>query len=185
MITIYWALIHPYLNYGLVVWGQTSKHLFDKLLILQKRAIRLIYFTNSKVTPIPLFIKAQIPPLNLMYFQSIANLMYDVVHKNAPINLCNLFTPVSNVHSYATRSATMKKLHIKSSRLNKQLNSFSRLGARLWNSIPLDTRNKSKFSFKMSIKSTLFHILEQEKSYVEVSNVIQLLSKPNQSTYFI
>ena len=57
-----------------------------------------------------------------------------------------------------------------------------RVGARLWNSIPLDTRNKSNFSFKMSIKSTLFHILEQEKSYVEVSNAIQLPSKPNQST---
>ena len=174
-------MIHPYLSYGLVVWGQTSKHLFEKLLILQKRVIRLIYFTNSKVTAIPLFIKAQIPPLNIMYFQSIANLMYDVVHNNAPTNLCNLFTPVSNVHSYATRSATMKKLHIKPSRLNIQLNSFSRLGARLWNSISLDTRNKSKFSFKMSIKSTLFHILEQEKSYVEVSNFIQLLSKSNQS----
>ena len=104
--------------------------------------------------------------------------MYDVL-KNGPINLCNLFTLVSNAHSYATRSATVKKLHIKSSRLNLQLNSFSRLGTRLWNSFPLDTRNKSKFSFKMSIKSTLFHILEQEKSYVEVSNAIQLLSKPN------
>jgi len=32
LITLYWALIHPYLNYGVAIWGQTSKTNFEKLL---------------------------------------------------------------------------------------------------------------------------------------------------------
>ena len=37
--------------------------------------------------------------------------MYDVVHQNAPANVCNLFTFVSNVHSYSTRSSFKKLTH--------------------------------------------------------------------------
>ena len=44
LITLYWALIHPYLNYGIEIWGQSSKSLFNKLLRLQKRVLRLIFF---------------------------------------------------------------------------------------------------------------------------------------------
>ena len=44
LITLYWALIHPYLNYGIANWGQSSKSLFNKLLRLQKRVLRLIFF---------------------------------------------------------------------------------------------------------------------------------------------
>ena len=40
LLTIYRSFIPPYLTYGLVAWGQASKSSFDKLLKLQKRALR-------------------------------------------------------------------------------------------------------------------------------------------------
>ena len=40
------ALIVPYLTCGLTVWGQACKSYPDKLLRLQKRALRFLYFSD-------------------------------------------------------------------------------------------------------------------------------------------
>jgi len=177
LLSLYWALVHPYLNYGLVAWGQASKSSLNKLLIIQKRALRLIFFSKYDDSAVPLFIKSQIPPLNIMYFLSLASLMHDVVNKRAPSNLCSLFTSVRHQHNYSTRSSTTNKPFIQSFNLNIHLNSFSRLGARLWNSTPLDIRDKTKPNFKKAVKEKLFMIFEREKGYVEISNFIQMFSR--------
>ena len=108
---------------------------------------------------------------------SLSNLMYDVVNKIVPPNLCSLFTQVNEVHHYTTRSSTSKKLFPKPSRLNIQLNSFSRLGVRLWNSIPYDIREMSKKRFKNSLLNKLFCFLEKEELYIDVSGCIRLFQK--------
>ena len=80
LLTLYKSLIYPYVSYGICVWGQASKSLINKSLILQKRALRFIFFTDERDSAILLFVKSKILPLNLMYFQSIAILMHDVVN---------------------------------------------------------------------------------------------------------
>ena len=40
--TLYFALIHPYLNYGLLAWGNANVGVLHDTIILQKRAIRTI-----------------------------------------------------------------------------------------------------------------------------------------------
>ena len=52
---IYLSLVAPFLSYGLIVWGQTRKSYFDKLLKLQKQALRFIYFSDRNQHAIPLF----------------------------------------------------------------------------------------------------------------------------------
>ena len=37
-----------YISYGLSVWRQTSKTNLNKILLLQKRVLRLIYFSDRK-----------------------------------------------------------------------------------------------------------------------------------------
>ena len=39
LLHIYRSLIHPYVSYGLSVWGQTSKSNLEKILILQKKSL--------------------------------------------------------------------------------------------------------------------------------------------------
>ena len=46
LLTLYNSLILPYISFGLSAWGQAAKHHLDKLLKLQKRAIRFIYFID-------------------------------------------------------------------------------------------------------------------------------------------
>ena len=118
-----------------------------------------------------------------MYIQSLSSLMHDVINKNAPENLIDLFTDVSDIctctsiHQYATRSSTSKILFTKASRQNIQLNSFLRIGVRLWNSIPGDIRVMSERSFKKYPSNHFFSTLESEDHYFDVSESIQAFSK--------
>ena len=36
------------MSYGLAAWGQAAKTHLEKLLVLQKRALRLMYFSEPK-----------------------------------------------------------------------------------------------------------------------------------------
>ena len=55
----------------------------------------------------------------------------------APARIQNLFTHVSDIPSYNTRSATTNKFCVMSSCLEQLKNSFSRrFGVRLWNALP-------------------------------------------------
>lgn len=173
LINIYRSLIAPYLSYGLIVWGQACKSYLDKLLKLQKRVLRFIYFSDHNQHAIPLFSDAGILPLQFSYYELTANLMFDIRRRNAPRNIRDLFEDISNIHSYNTRSSASNNFYTQSSRLSIQLNSFSRIGTTIWNEMPLTLRNLSKNNFKRKIKRKLFDILTSDDSYLDIRNIIQ------------
>merc|ERR1712137_757574 len=53
--TLYCTLILPYLNYGILLWGNTCKSYLDKLIKLQKWAIRTISNAHYRSHTNPLF----------------------------------------------------------------------------------------------------------------------------------
>lgn len=171
LINIYRSLIAPYLSYGLIVWGQACKSYLDKLLKLQKRVLRFIYFSDHNQHAIPLFSDAGILPLQFSYYELAANLMFDIRCRDAPRNIRDLFEDISNIHSYNTRSSASKNFYTQSSRLSIQLNSFSRIGTTIWNEMPLTLRNLSKYNFKRKIKRKLFDILTSDDSYLDIRNI--------------
>ena len=131
LLNIYRSLIHPYISYGLLARGQTSKANLKKILILQKRALRLIYFANKREHAIPLFIRANIPPVDMLYYKAISTLLHDIHCKTAPINLIELFTNIDSILSYNTQSAKAGNFFEKISRLHQQSQSFSRRGCKI------------------------------------------------------
>ena len=146
---IYQSLVYHYLSYGLSLWGQASKTYLDKLLVLQKRALRLIHLsTNKNEHAVPLFIKINILPISFLYVESISNLIHNVKNKTAPANIQNLFRNVSDVHSYNTRSAAAGNFYIMHSRLELLKSSFSRFGAKLWNIVPSNLKELNNKNFK-------------------------------------
>ena len=102
---IYRSLIMPYLSYGICVWGRAPKSYISKLLVLQKRALRLIYFASRDTHAPPLFIKSKILPVNMIYFDMVANLMHDIWKGLAPSPIRALFTKSNEIHGYNTRHA--------------------------------------------------------------------------------
>ena len=53
LLNLYHALIAPYLNYGICAWGDCPQTYLNKILVLQKRALRLIYFSKPRDHAIP------------------------------------------------------------------------------------------------------------------------------------
>ena len=134
-----------------------------------------MYFTDTQQHAIPLFIKSNFLPIQMIYFEKTGSLMYDISTNEAPSLIQQLFTKAGNVHGYGTRSATGGNYYVNSSRLEIQKNSFSRSGTFLWNSLPLKLRRVNKRRFKKELRVSLFNILESENKYIGVSELITRL----------
>ena len=115
LISIYHSLRAPYLRYGVIAWGQASKSQLNKLLVLQKRALRFIDFAKARDYAISLFINTKILPINFLYYhdQLLAETMSDMRNNLVPTNIQELFLPLSRVHSYGIRSSTSQNFYIK------------------------------------------------------------------------
>ena len=156
LLSIYQSLIQPYITYGIAVWGQAAPTNLDKLLILQKRALRLIHFAPYRSHAIPLFNHYNILPLNFQYCKSVCTIMHDVSNNSLPENIFNLFLYPTQVHSYNTRFSATGSFNIKYSRTNQLKNSFSIFGARIWNSIPQSIRILPKHKLKFLCISSFY-----------------------------
>ena len=174
---IYQCLINLYLNYGINVWGRASKIHLNKILVLQKRAMRLVKFKGNKEHAIPLFISLNVLPVNMIYFKSVCNLMYDVSNNTCPSAISNYFVQSRNIHTHNTRHNTSNNFYIQHSKLNKLNASFVRSGVKIWNNIPKSVREVGKKHFNKMLHKSLLTILELEDDYVDVSVITKLIAK--------
>ena len=79
---------------------------------------------------------------------------------------------MSKIHSYNTQSSTSGKFYVKSSRLEVQNNSSSRLGVKLWNKIPRYITDLPKKAFKRVLRKLLFDILDKVDGYIQIPMII-------------
>ena len=57
---LYNSLIYPYLTYGIIIWGNTYKSTLYPIVTLQKKAVRIITFSNFNEHSSPLFYRLKI-----------------------------------------------------------------------------------------------------------------------------
>ena len=165
LLKIFQSLIYPYITYRLAAWGQAAKTHLNKILLLQKRALRIINFSDRRDHTIPLFIDANVLPLNFLYYQTISNLMHDVHNNMVPSGILNLFQTTSSCHYYNTRASASGNFYVNSSDLELYKLSFSRFGAKLWNEISCHIRHLPKNKFKKTLRKLLFDLLNSEYDY--------------------
>ena len=177
LLTLYRSLLSPYLLYGVTVWGQAPQIYLNQILVLQKRALRLIYFAPYRSSAVSLFVSSGCLPIGLLYFKAVSILMHDVLNNLSPRNISNLFSSVNVIHTYSTRFSSAGNLYTKYSRLTHQIKSFSRRGVMIWNSIPQDLRKLSRSHFKNKMRHYLLQILEQEEDYVGIPTIMSHLQK--------
>ena len=88
-----------------------------------------------------------------------------------------LFIPTQQIHSYSTRSSSSGNYYISHSRLNQKNDSFSIMGAKIWNSIPENLRNSSKSLFKEKVHTILLKIFEVQDRYADLNTIISDFKK--------
>ena len=122
LIQVYRSLIFPYTHYGIAAWGEAAQVYLRKVsFILQKRALRLMFFAGNRSHAIPLFVSANVLPLNMLYFETVGSLINDISTNSPPQNICDLFTCSSDLHTYNARFSDAGNLYINKSSVRIQL----------------------------------------------------------------
>lgn len=104
---IYNSLAMPHLNYGLILWGQKCKKIFN----LQKKMVRVIMRQKYNAHTNPIFKKLKILKVHDMYKLSLYKFYYKFHHEDLPENLLKLRLLFQNdLHDYQTRQRN--QLHI-------------------------------------------------------------------------
>ena len=141
---VYYSIVYPYLNYNVCSYAATYSTYLDRILMLQKRLVRIInrasYFAHTD----ELFFNSGILKIQDIYKLCVGLYMYD--HQHDAIFVRN--------HSYNTRNRS--DLLPTRSRLTITQNSISASGPNIWNSIPNEIKSiSSKQSFKFQYKKFL------------------------------
>ena len=141
--TLYDSLVHPYLSYGLALWGGTCKFYLNKICISQKKALRHIH-------------RSKILKLGDLYELEVGKRMYDAIHNTVPTPLSFLYIPNSTVHSHNTRQR--HEPHVQARRSMVATNSLTHKAHGIWSATPqqikeLNTRSKFKRSLKREMLS--------------------------------
>ena len=159
LICLYNALFLSFLQYGLIVWGQTYKSYVELVFRLQKKAIRAISFQPRLSPSLPIFKDLKLLKLSDIFELRLLTFVFDSVNKTSPECFHNFFVFNSSVHQYCTRQASQRDLYLtRQNSLQYGLKSLRYLGAKLWNTLPAEPRNTpSKISFKAKLKTYLLN----------------------------
>ena len=141
---IYDSLVNPYLVYCIEVWGFTSMCYLDKIVKVQKAAIRLVNNLPFISHTSPHFKSCNILKLCDLFKYRVLILMHRAVFNNESIYLFhNLLSHIS-VHSYPTRNCT--KLVVPPFSRSKSRMSISFVSDQLWNDLSDEIVNCSSLS---------------------------------------
>ena len=103
LISLYFALLYPFLIYDILIWGNTYPTNIKPLFILQKHAIRLITFSKFDEHTSPLFKIIGILKFFNLVTLHISLFMFKFHKKLLPTVFDTYFRPISTIHNYRTR----------------------------------------------------------------------------------
>ena len=148
---LYNSLFLPYLSYCAEVWANTYKSRLNPIVVIQKRAIRIILEACRLTHTNDLFKKLYtLKFLDLVQYKC-GLIMYRAFHNKLPLNLQRLFK-IGDAVKYTTRQS--KKFRVKYRRTNVMEHCISIAGTKIWNELPVNVvESKSIFVFKKQLKA--------------------------------
>ena len=102
----YNALFLSFIQYGLIVWGQTFAPYIDPLFKLQKKAVRAISFQPRMSPSLLIFNDVKLLKLSDLFELRPLTFDFDSVNKTSPTCFHAFFLLNSSVHQYSTRQAS-------------------------------------------------------------------------------
>ena len=110
LLTLYYAFIHPYHAYCLIVWGTTYPSYLTTMVNQQKRAIRNVCGESKFAHTQPLFKRLNLLTFKELYIYCFQIFMYKYHRNQLPDIFQSLFTYNNEVHYHNTRQ--QKLLHV-------------------------------------------------------------------------
>ena len=166
IIMLYYSLIFSHLNYAIEIWGSAHNIYLNRILILQKRAVRMISYCDNRLEDFsfhpsdPLFYKLNIHKVQDVFILRIAKFIFNCLIKTTPVNFHSWFNLTTEIHSYNTRTKYVdinkltptRTLFIPYARTTYYgLKLIKVQGPKLWNNLPSSLRIEN-LSFPIFIK---------------------------------
>lgn len=150
---IYCSLILPYLTYCVEIWGSTFKTTIDKIVLQQKRAIRIInkagYYDHTN----PLFLNSHVLKFRDLVYYRTMQIMFKVNNKTLPDSVHKFF--IVSQSKYELRDGSKFMLPKAKKEVKRRCISFK--GVQLWNSADLKLKQCTSFvMFKKSLCAFIF-----------------------------
>lgn len=161
LLALYYAFVFPYLNYCVEVWGNTYNTNLHPLIILQKRAIRIVCNVKYNEHTNDLFLRAAaLKFLDLIKLKTVQT-AYWAKHNQLPVIIQGLFRERESAKRYDLRGK--HKLAQQLTRTTLKSTSVSVCGVIMWNSLAESIKNsKSLSEFKRKFKQQMFDLYSRE-----------------------
>ena len=141
-LSYYYAFMHPYISYNIIVWGATYQTVLEPLNIQLKRIVRIICGAKFRDHTNPLFKRLKILKLCDLYKYHI------LIHMHKK-NSLGLLENTQNVYNTRHHEQIRSQFH----RLDLSQHSVSFMGPRTWNSLPLNIQTiRGSFAFRRAVK---------------------------------
>ena len=130
---LYHTFIYPYLTYCVEVWGSAKSVHLSPILLLQKKIIRLITFSERLAHTEPIFLQLNILPIDKLIQDRIGLFMYKMFHGLHPPTINNLYIKKCDVHNHNTRHRNY--LHVSMAHSDLYAKNFYCSSILIWNEI--------------------------------------------------
>jgi len=156
LLSVYHALIHPHLVYGILVWANTntSRNYLHKLQVLQNKCLRILDEWKVKQKLALLFLKYNIISINQLIKFEIAKLIFSYRNSNLPQTFDLYFKYINEISPYSTRKLE-KKFYLPIYKTTQAQKSIKFIGVKIWNEIPNQTRALTFKKFNVEYKMYL------------------------------
>jgi hypothetical protein len=134
LVTLYRTMIHPYLSYCNIIWGGASLLALNRLICLQKRAVRLITCSYFRAPSNPIFDKLGILKLQDVYKYEILMFVFKFKYNMLPACCMHLLQQRSTSGHYYLRKEP--DFVMSSFRTLSRKRSVTIAGPELWNALP-------------------------------------------------
>ena len=131
LFTFWYSFDYPYLIYCNQVWGSNYPTVINKLVLIQKKLVRIITCSPYRTRTEPLMYANKMLSVSDINRYLTGTFMYQCIHKEAPEMVLNLFHTNSNFHDHDTRHS--EDLHVPYGRIAVRKFSIKIHGANLWN----------------------------------------------------
>ena len=163
LIEIYHALVHSYVRYGILTWGNASDTALNLLQVILNRAVRIITFAPfGRIDVSTIFKELGILDAKNTFFLEKSKFLYKKEYNMLPVTLAQYFEQTSEVASHSYNLRSNNGLNTIVTRLASSQNSIQINGNQLWNKIPDSTKLFSSFNlFKRDVKKMLLEGIDE------------------------
>ena len=110
LLSLYFAIFQSHLTYGICLWGNADFSILNKIILSQKRAIRVVAGLDFRESTNEAFRELKILKVTDLFKTNFASVMWDHDHGALPACFGSTFKNISDIHHYYTRASSAQKL---------------------------------------------------------------------------